>query len=134
MPMMGTSGVKVPPVAVGRAWACPIFFQEWIDSLWRPLPSSERAADVILRVLLAGIAEDPLGFFIFHEITRAAPCGRINIKKCGAVRNALSLVQVVRDDDDGVLFLELLHQLFDFACRDRIERGARLVHEKDFRL
>ena len=67
-------------------------FQEWIDSFWPTLRSTKRAADIILRVLFAGIAEDPLGFFVLYEITGAAATGRVNIKKCGAVRYALGLM------------------------------------------
>src|SRR6516162_9888799 len=102
---------------------------EWTESFSPTVPSTERAADVVLRVLLAGIAEDPLGVLVLDKITRSATRGRIDIEESGAVRDALGLLQVVRDDDDGKLLFEFPHQFLDLACRDRVESGTRFVHE-----
>ena len=48
----------------------------------------------------------------------------------GGVRDARGLLHVVRDDDDRVLPLELLDELFDSQCGDRVQRRAGLVHEQ----
>ena len=40
----------------------------------------------------------------------------------------------MRDNDDGVLRFQSLDQLLNFRGRDRIERGARFIHQQDFRL
>src|SRR4030042_459757 len=44
------------------------------------------------------------------------------------------LLHVVGYDDNGVLFLELAHQVLDSGRGDEVEGGTRLVHEQDLRL
>ncbi len=44
------------------------------------------------------------------------------------------LLHVVGDDDDRVVLLQLVHELLDLQRRDRVERGARLVHQDHVRL
>lgn len=39
-------------------------------------------------------------------------------------------MHVVRDDHDRIVPLQLVHQLLDPKCGDRVERGCRLVHEQ----
>ena len=46
------------------------------------------------------------------------------------VRHARRLLHVVRDDDDRVALLELHHQVLDPPGRDRVQGGARLVHQQ----
>ena len=46
------------------------------------------------------------------------------------VGNTHCLLHVVRDDDDGVLLLELHRELFDLRCRNGVERTCRLVHQQ----
>ena len=41
---------------------------------------------------------------------------------------------VMRDDDDGVILLELVDQLLDLGGGDRIECRARLVEQDHLRL
>ena len=40
----------------------------------------------------------------------------------------------MRDNYDGISLFELKDQLFNFPGRDGIERGARFVHQQNFRL
>ena len=56
------------------------------------------------------------------------------IKEGGVIGAAAGLLHVVRDDDDGVLLLQLPDQLFHFGGGDGIERGAGLIHQDDLGL
>ena len=47
------------------------------------------------------------------------------------VRDSRCLLHVVRHDHDGVLTLEIVHQVLDARRRDGVEGGCRLVHEQD---
>src|ERR1043166_1308538 len=95
-------------------------------------PSTERPSDVLLGVLLLGVLKDLLGWSLFHEVAGPSALRGVYVKKRCRVRDAFGLLQVVGHDGDRVLFLEILHQLFDFGRGDRIERGTGLVHEKNF--
>src|ERR1700722_7832784 len=79
--------------------------------------STERPADVVLRMLFARIAEDPIGVLIFDEVAGAAALRRIDVEERRAIGDALGLLQIVRDDHDGELLLQLLHQVLDLARR-----------------
>ena len=52
----------------------------------------------------------------------------------GHVADAPGLLHVVGDDDDRVVVLEVVHQVFDPGGRDRVERRAGLVHQDDLGL
>jgi hypothetical protein len=85
-------------------------------------------------MLFPGIIENRLGRPVLDHIASPAAGGSINVQKCGRVRDAFGLLQIVGDDCDGVLLFQLGHQLFDPARRYRIERRARLVHQQHRRL
>ena len=57
--------------------------------------------------------------------------GRVELhhQEGGAVGDARGLLHVVGDDDDRVVALHLHHQVLDLPGRDRVERGAGLVHQ-----
>ena len=44
------------------------------------------------------------------------------------------LLHIVRHRDDGVLLLELVHQVFDGGGGDRVQRRGRLIHQDHVRL
>ena len=50
------------------------------------------------------------------------------------VCDAGRLLHIVRHDDDRVLALQVVHEILDPRCRDRVERRRRLVHQDDVRL
>ena len=52
------------------------------------------------------------------------------IEESGEIGHARRLLHVVRDDHDRVVLLQLDDQLLDLLRRDRIERGAGLVHQQ----
>ena len=52
----------------------------------------------------------------------------------GRVRNARGLLHVVGHDHDRIILLEVKDEVFDLRGRDRIQCGARLVHQEDLRL
>src|SRR5438270_2908096 len=95
----------------------------WVQAWWR---STEAAGDIFLRLALGGIGKDFGGGVDFDEAAE--------IKEGGTIGASAGLLHVVSDDDDGVLLFQLPDQLFDFGGRDRVERGARLVHQNDLRL
>src|SRR5438270_1738056 len=94
----------------------------WVQAWWR---STEAAGDVFLGLALGRVGEDFGGGVDFDEAAE--------IKEGGTIGAAAGLLHVVSDDDDGVLLFQLPDQLFDFGGRDRVERGARLVHQNDLR-
>ena len=55
-------------------------------------------------------------------------------KKRGHVADAGGLLHVMGDDDHGAGELQLHHQLLDLGGADGVQRGARLVEEKHFRV
>ncbi len=59
---------------------------------------------------------------------------RAEVEKRRPIRDARRLLHRVGDDDDRVIFLQLVHQLLDARSRDRVERARRLVHEQHLRL
>src|SRR5213592_952132 len=88
--------------------------------------STKSPGDVIFGASLSRIAENFRGRPEFNQASE--------IKESGVIRNAACLLHVVRDDDDGVVRFELVNQLLYLRGRDRIERGARLVHQNHVRL
>jgi len=44
------------------------------------------------------------------------------------------LLHVVGHDDNRVMFPQIAHQVFDLQGSDWVKRGARLIHQDDFRL
>ena len=85
-------------------------------------------------MLFARVVENLLGIVELDEVTGPSSPGRVDIQECGAISDALGLLQVVRDNGDGEAFLEFLHQFLDFARRNRIERRAGFVHQEHFGL
>src|SRR3972149_10885599 len=96
-------------------------------SLWRAdsdmtiLP--EAARDVILGEALAGPGEEGLGGPLRDE-------GSLKQER-RAVRDSRRLLHVVGHDRDRHGGLDLDDELLDLGGRRRIQRGCRLVQEKD---
>lgn len=55
-------------------------------------------------------------------------------EKRGLIRNAVRLLHVVRDDDDGVLGLEFAQKFLDLKGGDRVERGGWLIKQDHIRI
>src|SRR5689334_22589001 len=100
----------------------------WKDARWsyRVLRSAEATGDVVLGLLLLRLDENFVGDSEFHHFPEIH-VGRV-------VRNARGLLHVVRDDYDGVVGLQLVHELLDPPRGNRIECRRRLVEEEDRRL
>src|SRR5579864_1834848 len=98
--------------------------------------STEPSGDVRLGPLIVRICEDLLRPIVLHEHAGPRTFGLIDVgsQECSHVADARGLLHVVRDDHDRVVPLELLHEVLDARGRDRIESGARLVHQDDIRL
>src|SRR6266478_2083309 len=86
----------------------------------------EAPSDVVLGPLVHGLGEELRGGPELHQLAEQEESRRVG--------HAPRLLHVVRDDDDGQVALELEDQLLDARGGDRIERGARLVHQEHFRL
>src|SRR5712692_9461109 len=84
--------------------------------------STEPAGDVVLSLLFLRLDEDLVGDTKLHQLAQ--------IHIGSVVRNARRLLHVVGDDHDGVVVLQLVHQLLDATRRDRVERRGRLVQEQ----
>ena len=50
------------------------------------------------------------------------------------IRDACSLLHIVRDCDDREFVAQARHEFLDDGSCDRIERGRWFVHQQDFRL
>ncbi|OEI67459.1 Uncharacterized protein Cus16_2894 [Curtobacterium sp. ER1/6] len=94
--------------------------------------STEATRDVVLGRLHRRVREHRRRVVELDELARCA--GARDVEEGGLVADARRLLHVVRDDDDREVLLELLDQVLDGERRDRVERGARLVHEQDVRL
>ena len=82
--------------------------------------------------------EDCLSLVIFHQLAPArfmAVVHRLaDVEESGRVGNALRLLHIVRNDDDGVAGAQLPHQVFDALRSDGVQGGAGLVHQDHIRL
>src|SRR3569833_862116 len=91
----------------------------------RRLTSRERirlavtAGDVIFRLFLLRISEQGVGVFVFDQLTQ--------VHERRVIGHARGLLHVVRDDDDGVVVLVLVDQLFELQGRIRIKGRRGLV-------
>src|SRR4029079_11079787 len=56
------------------------------------------------------------------------------IHEGGEIGGARGLLHVVGNNGDSVVALQDVDQFLDLGGRDRIERGARLIEQNDFRL
>ena len=56
------------------------------------------------------------------------------IHECGVLGNASSLLHAVTDDNDRVVFLEFVNQLFNAGGGNRVKRRARFVKQQYLRL
>src|SRR3954452_2801770 len=94
---------------------------------WRVVVSAtegllpELPRDVLLGPAVVRVREDLLRRADLHELAVQ--------HERGAVRDARGLLHVVRHDGDRIALLELLYELLDLQRRDRVERGAGLVHQ-----
>src|SRR5688500_18494021 len=95
--------------------------------------STEPPRHVVLGALVGRVGEDLLGAVVLDEDPRTGVARLVHLggEEGATVRYPSGLLHVVGDDDDGVLLLELGHEILDAAGRDRIERRARFVHEDD---
>src|SRR6202034_4318062 len=85
---------------------------------WR---SPEAAGDVILGALIARRGEYFAGRIELDQFAE--------IHEGGELRYPRRLLHVMGDDDDRVVVLQFVDQLFDLGGRDRIERRAGLVEQ-----
>src|SRR5690242_10701108 len=87
---------------------------------------AETAGDEVLGALVARTRED---------LGRLAKLDQVaGQEEARVLRDTRRLLQVMRDDGDGVVLLELLDQLLDLERGDGVERGGWLVHQDDLRL
>ena len=93
---------------------------------------AEAAGDVVLGVLLLWVVEDRGRVVVFDELAWLA--GACDVEERGLVGHAGRLLHVVRHDDNGEGVLELVDEVLNCKRGDRVERGARLVHEDHGRL
>ena len=87
--------------------------------------SAETARDVGFRFLFPGIGEDLGRLPVFDEAA--------HVHEGGVVRDAGGLLHVVGDDDDGEVFFQVFHQVFDFQRSDGVQGGTGFVHQQDLR-
>src|SRR3974390_1681393 len=83
-----------------------------LPSSWSP-PSSKASRYVILGTPVARRGEDPACTIELDELAQ--------IHEGGEHRDTRGLLHIVSDDNDGVILLELVDELFDLGGRDRIE-------------
>src|SRR5262249_15419173 len=88
--------------------------------------SAAPPGDVILGLLLVRLGAD-----------LASPTGLDHaafVEAGGEVAHTRRLLLGMRHDDDGVMPLQVVNQVFDFGRRFRIEGARRLIHEQHYRV
>ena len=124
-----------PPL--GSPWdAVQMAAQAWTGLVNRPPGSADPAGDVGLGAAVLGVLEDLRGPAVLDQDARAGVALLVaqHGVEGGAVADPGGLLHVVRDDDDRVPRLDLVHQLLDPAGGDRVEGRAGLVHQDDIGL
>src|SRR6185503_18706695 len=109
-----TCDSTIPPISRTRVETPLSSASNWVER-WRSfmtVPLAEAAGDVVLGVLLARPHADVAGAAELDQVAE--------IHVGGEVRAARRLLHVVRDDDDGVVGLELVDEFLDLAGRDRV--------------
>src|SRR2546425_2161463 len=92
----------------------------------RPAALSEPPGDVTFCQRLFGSLE---------ELSRRADLDDMTqVHEGGRLRDASGLLHVVRHDDHGIVLFQVKDEVLDLRGCDRVEGGARLVHEDDVRL
>src|SRR3989441_2786084 len=92
----------------------------------RPAALSEPPGDVTFRQRLFGSLEELARRADLDDMTQVHEGGRL--------RDTGGLLHVVRHDDHGIVLFQVKDKVLDLRGCDRIEGGARLVHEDDLRL
>src|SRR6267143_1375460 len=54
------------------------------------------------------------------------------VHECGRVGDPRGLLHVVRHDDERIVLPQVKDEVLDLCRRNRVERGAWLVHQKNF--
>ena len=112
------------PSSTRVAWIVSI--STWSVTLIRLI---EASGDVVLSPLVAGLSEDLLGRVVLDEDPRPlALLAALDAEERGHVGDSRRLLHVVRDDDDRVLLLQLVHQVLDrvVAIGSSAEAGSSI--------
>src|SRR4051812_39058813 len=91
-----------------------------------PRSSAEAPRDVVFRELVARVREDAVRLADFDQVAE------MEVRR--TLGNTRGLLHGMRDDDDRIRLAQLVDEVFDLRRRDRVERGARLVHQGHFRV
>src|SRR2546422_9455511 len=83
------------------------------------LLSAEPAGDVVFRLFLLRLDENLVGHAEFHHFSE------IHVRR--VVRDARSLLHVVRGNHDRIVFLQLVPGLLDAARGYGVESGGRIT-------
>src|SRR5262249_34215786 len=90
----------------------------------------EPTREEVLGPLFARVGEDLLGLVILDQTPEPDPLlVHLSGEEGRLMAHPSRLLHVVRDDHDRVVRGQLVHQVLDLRCRDRVEGGARLIHE-----
>src|SRR5262249_10307114 len=84
--------------------------------------SAETAGDGLLGLLVGRVRENLLRHAVLDQLAQ--------IHEGGEIGGTGGLLHVVGDDDDAVVALQFVDQLFDLGCRDGVEGRTGLVEQK----
>src|SRR5829696_1689428 len=101
-----------------------------VSNMGRCLRSSEPARDVVLGHLVLRVREDLERRRLLHHVPGPV-VGHVHEYRL--VRRPRRLLHVVGHDHDGVVLLQVEHELLDLERRAGVEGGAGLVHEDHVR-
>ena len=93
--------------------------------------SAETTGDVALGLFVLRIVEHGGGVGEVLQVARLTH--GLQVEEARVVGDTRGLLHVMRHDHDGVVVLQLVDQILHGQRRDRVERGARLVHEQHLR-
>src|SRR3990172_4902300 len=91
----------------------------------------EPPGDVVFSALVLRVREHLSGGSVLYQDAAAV---FVHHHHHRVVRHARGLLHVVRDDDDREVTGEVSHEVLNLQRGDRVQGGARLVHQDDVRL
>src|SRR5215475_13396172 len=91
--------------------------------------SAELPANIAFGIFFLRIVEHCFGVAILDQVASAPATRSVHVHKRRLIGHTSGLLRLVSHNRDGVILLELLHQLFNATSCNRVQRGTRLVHQ-----
>ena len=87
---------------------------------------TESSGNIILRAVVFRISKHLFGIVIFHQFA--------HIKESRFIAYPGGLLHIVRYDNQGIIFLQLMKQFLNSRSGNRIKRRSRFIKQQHFGL